>query len=148
MKIISKIIAVLLIITTALIICACAKNTADNTATQAQTEQATQTAAGYKQISSDEGAELIKTEKDFIILDVRTKEEYASGHIPNAICVPNESIGTSDIPELPDKSQLILVYCRSGRRSKEAAQKLADMGYTNIVEFGGIIDWKGETVTD
>ena len=81
-------------------------------------------------------------------MDVRTQEEYKSGHIPNAICVPNETIGTSDIPELPDKGQLIMVYCRSGRRSKEAAQKLADMGYTNIVEFGGIIDWTGETVTE
>ena len=134
---------------TALFGCSAKTDTADKTeaptqtATQAQT-QAEQ--AGYKQISTDEAAELIKTERDCIILDVRRQDEFDSGHIPGAICVPNESIGTSDIPELPDKSQLILVYCRSGRRSKEASQKLADMGYTNITEFGGIIDWKGEIV--
>ena len=102
----------------------------------------------YTQISSAEAMKMMEKEQNHIILDVRTQEEYKSGHIPNAICVPNETIGTSDIPELPDKGQLIMVYCRSGRRSKEAAQKLADMGYTNIVEFGGIIDWTGETVTE
>lgn len=104
--------------------------------------------AGYKQISTVEAITMMETEQDYIILDVRTQEEYAAGHIPNAICVPNESIDGSVIPALPDKDQLILVYCRSGRRSKEAAQKLADMGYTDIVEFGGIIDWTGETVTE
>ena len=77
---------------------------------------------------------------------MRTQSEYDEGHIPNAICVPNETIGSDDIPELPDKEQLILVYCRSGRRSKEAAAKLADMGYTNIKEFGGIIDWTDDVV--
>ena len=80
----------------------------------------------------------------YIILDVRRPDEFAAGHIPGAINVPNESIGTDAIPELPDKSQLILVYCRSGRRSKEASEKLVAQGYTNIVEFGGILDWKGE----
>ena len=90
--------------------------------------------------------EMMQTEKDYIILDVRTAEEYSEGHIPNAINIPNESIGTEEIPSLPDKNQLIMVYCRSGRRSKEASQKLVELGYTNIVEFGGIIDWTGETV--
>lgn len=132
-------------------LCGCSAKTDTAAETEAPTEAAaqSQTQAGkatYKQISTDEAAELMATEKDYIILDVRRQDEFDSGHIPGAICVPNETIGTSDIPELPDKSQLILVYCRSGRRSKEASQKLADMGYTNIVEFGGIIDWKGGAV--
>ena len=101
----------------------------------------------YRSITMDEAATMMEQETGYIILDVRRPDEYAAGHIPNAINVPNESIGTSDIPELPDKNQLIMVYCRSGRRSKEAAEKLVKLGYTNIVEFGGIIDWKGETVS-
>ena len=98
----------------------------------------------YRQISMDEAVKMMRDEKDYIILDVRRPDEYAEGHIPGAINVPNEEIGTAEIPELPSKSQLILVYCRSGRRSKEAAEKLVRLGYTNIVEFGGILDWKGE----
>ena len=97
----------------------------------------------YRQISMDEAVKMIKDEKNYIILDVRRPDEYAEGHIPGAINVPNEDIDTSDIAELPNKSQLILVYCRSGRRSKEAAAKLVKLGYTNIVEFGGILDWQG-----
>ena len=81
-----------------------------------------------------------------VIVDVRRQDEYISGHIPGAILIPNESIGTEPPTELPDKDQVILVYCRSGRRSKEAAGKLAEMGYTYIYEFGGIITWTGETV--
>jgi rhodanese-related sulfurtransferase len=99
--------------------------------------------SGYRQISMDEAVKMMKDEKNYIILDVRRPDEYAEGHIPGAINVPNEDIGTSDIAELPDKAQLILVYCRSGRRSKEAAAKLVKLGYTNIVEFGGILDWHG-----
>ena len=87
-------------------------------------------------------------ESGYIILDVRTQEEFAAGHIPNAICIPNEIIGSSEISALPDKAQLILVYCRSGNRSKQAASKLVKMGYTNVVEFGGILDWNGEIVTE
>lgn len=102
----------------------------------------------YRQISMDEAVTMMAQETGYIILDVRRPDEFAAGHIPNAINVPNESIGTSDIPELPDKDQLIMVYCRSGRRSKEASEKLVKLGYTNIVEFGGILDWKGEIVTD
>ena len=101
-------------------------------------------ANSYRQISMDEAVKMMKNEKNYIILDVRRPDEYAEGHIPGAINVPNEEIGTANISELPDKSQLILVYCRSGRRSKEAAEKLAALGYTNIVEFGGILDYKGE----
>ena len=101
----------------------------------------------YRQISMDEAVKMMAEETGYIILDVRRPDEFAAGHIPNAINVPNESIGTSEIPELPDKNQLILVYCRSGRRSKEAAEKLVKLGYTSIVEFGGILDWKGEIET-
>ena len=98
----------------------------------------------YKSISMSEAEEMMKNEKDYIILDVRTAEEYKEGHIPNAINVANETIGEDEIAELPDKDQLIMVYCRSGRRSKQAASKLMKLGYSNIVEIGGIIDWKGD----
>ena len=101
----------------------------------------------YRQINMDEAVEMMAEESGYIILDVRRPDEFAAGHIPNAINVPNETIGADEIPELPDKDQLIMVYCRSGRRSKEAAEKLLKLGYTNIVEFGGILDWKGEIVT-
>ncbi|MCI6974009.1 MAG: rhodanese-like domain-containing protein [Oscillospiraceae bacterium] len=79
-------------------------------------------------------------------LDVRTAQEYSEKHIPGAINIANESIGTEDISELPDKDQLILVYCRSGNRSKQASEKLVKLGYTNIIEIGGINSWPGETV--
>ena len=101
----------------------------------------------YRQITMDEAVVMMAQETGYIILDVRRPDEFAAGHIPNAINVPNETIDTAEIPELPDKDQLIMVYCRSGRRSKEASEKLVKLGYTNIVEFGGILDWKGETVT-
>lgn len=105
------------------------------------------TKAGYQQISMEKAMELMDTETGYLILDVRTQEEYESAHIPGAICVPNESIGEEAPAELPDKGQLILVYCRSGNRSKQAAEKLVKLGYTNILEFGGIIDWPGDTVS-
>ena len=101
----------------------------------------------YRQITIDEAVTMMAQETGYIILDVRRPDEYAAGHIPNAINVPNETIGTAEIPELPNKDQLIMVYCRSGRRSKEASEKLVKLGYTNIVEFGGILDWKGEIET-
>ncbi len=102
----------------------------------------------YRQITMDDAVTVMAQETGYIILDVRRPDEFAAGHIPNAINVPNESIGTDEIPELPNKDQLIMVYCRSGRRSKEASEKLVKLGYTNIVEFGGILDWKGEIVTE
>ena len=98
----------------------------------------------YRQIGMDEAITMMQEETGFVLLDVRTQEEYASGHIPGAICIPNETIGSEEIPELPDKDQLILVYCRSGNRSKQASQKLAEQGYTNVVEFGGINGWTGD----
>ena len=104
----------------------------------------TGSSAGYRQISMDEAVKTMKDEKNYIILDVRRPDEYSEGHIPGAINVPNEEIGSAEIAELPDKSQLILVYCRSGRRSKEASEKLVKLGYTGIVEFGGIQDYEGE----
>ena len=100
----------------------------------------------YKQISMDEAVTMMAEETDYIILDVRTPEEFAEKHIPNAINVPNETIGENEIPELPRKDQMILVYCRSGNRSKQASEKLVKLGYTNIYEFGGINDWTGKTV--
>ena len=102
----------------------------------------------YTQITVNKAIEMMESESNYIILDVRTFEEYNERHIPGAICVPNESIGTDPIEELEQKDQLILVYCRSGRRSKEAAEKLAAMGYSNLYEFGGILDWTGETVSE
>ena len=103
--------------------------------------------ATYRQINMDEAITMMEEESGYIILDVRTPEEFAEKHIPGALNIPNETIGTEEIPELPDKDQLILVYCRSGNRSKQASEKLAALGYTNIVEFGGINDWPGEIVT-
>ena len=102
----------------------------------------------YAQISQDEAKLMMQDDDGHVIVDVRRADEYAQGHIPGAILIPNESI--TDIPpeELPDKNQIILVYCRTGRRSKEASQKLADMGYVNVYEFGGIEDWTGEIVTE
>ena len=103
--------------------------------------------ASYRQISMDEAITMMEEESGYIILDVRTPEEFADKHIPGAVNIPNETIAAEEIPELPNKDQLILVYCRSGNRSKQASEKLADMGYTNIVEFGGINSWPGETVS-
>ena len=99
-----------------------------------------------KYVSMDEIVQIMNENSNYIILDVRTTKEYNEGHIPNAICIPNETISEDIINKLPNKDQLILIYCRSGNRSKQAAKKLKELGYTNLVEFGGIIDWKGEIV--
>lgn len=104
--------------------------------------------SAYRHVSSDEARKMMEKESGYIILDVRTQREYAEGHIPKAICIPNETIDKEQPSLLPDKEQEIFVYCRSGRRSKEAAGKLAAMGYKNIVEFGGIIDWHGKVTTE
>ncbi len=102
----------------------------------------------YKQIDQETAKEMMAQDDGHIVVDVRRQDEYDAGHIPGAICIPNESINLAPPAELPDLGQVILVYCRSGRRSKEAAQKLADMGYWNVYEFGGIIDWTGETTAE
>ena len=102
--------------------------------------------SSIKYVSMDDIFKIMNENEDYIILDVRTVEEYNEGHIPNAICIPNETISEDVINKLPNKDQLILIYCRSGNRSKQAAEKLKKLGYTNLIEFGGIIDWKGEIV--
>lgn len=112
------------------------------------TESATEAVDGYVQITQEEAKSLMDSEKDYIILDVRTVEEFSEGHIEGAILIPDYEIGEKAEETLPDKNQLILVYCRSGRRSKLASAQLAKMGYTNVKEFGGIIDWSYGTVTE
>lgn len=102
---------------------------------------------GYWQVSQTEAMRLMEEERDYLIVDVRRNDEFETGHIPEAICIPNESIEKTPPAQLPQKDQLILIYCRSGNRSKDASAKLAQMGYTRIVEFGGIKTWTGEIVT-
>ena len=103
-----------------------------------------ETSGSYKTISSAEAQQMIEDNKDALILDVRTAAEYESGHIPNAVNLSNEDIQAGKVDSLKDKSQLIMVYCRSGNRSRQAAQKLAELGYTNVVDFGGIQSWQGD----
>ena len=98
----------------------------------------------YLNISPEEAKVLMDTQEDYVILDVRTQEEFDAGHIPGAILIPNTEIANRAEQELPDKDQLLLVYCRSGNRSKQASQILVELGYTNIREFGGINDWPYE----
>ena len=100
----------------------------------------------YEQIAPEQAKTIMDTESDYIIIDARTTEEFAEGHIENAILIPEYEIADRAEKELPDKEQLILVYCRSGRRSKIASEELVKLGYTNIKEFGGIIDWPYEIV--
>ena len=102
----------------------------------------------YTQITQEEAMEMMKLDDSHIIVDVRRQDEYDEGHIPGAILIPNESISDERPKELPDLDQIILIYCRTGRRSKEASQKLADMGYTNVYEFGGISTWSGQITTE
>ena len=97
--------------------------------------------AVYVKITAEEAKQIMDSEEGYIILDVRTQEEYDQGHIPGAIVISHEKISEKAEEVLTDKDQLILVYCRSGRRSKIAAEALVELGYTNIKEFGGIIDW-------
>lgn len=100
----------------------------------------------YEQITAEQAKTIMDTEKDYVIIDARTDEEFAEGHIKNAILIPEYEIANRAEKELPDKEQLILVYCRSGRRSKIASEELVKLGYSNVKEFGGIIDWPYETV--
>lgn len=98
----------------------------------------------YEKISMSEGLARMESDENYILLDVRRADEFEAGHIPGAVNLPNEEIGTEEIPSLPDKAQTIYIYCRSGNRSKQAADKLLALGYTNLIEFGGIIDYTGE----
>ena len=103
--------------------------------------------AAYHKLSAEEAYEMMASQ-EVVVVDVRTREEYDGGHIENAVLVPNESIG-SEMPEaLPDKEATLLVYCRSGRRSKDAAQKLLALGYQSVYDFGGVIDWPYELVKE
>ena len=102
----------------------------------------------YQQITAQEAKRIMDTETDYVIIDARTEEEFTAGHIENAILIPEYEIAERAEKELPNKDALILVYCRSGRRSKIASEELAKLGYTNVKEFGGIIDWPYETTTE
>ena len=103
---------------------------------------------GYTQISQEKAKEMMEKDDGHVIVDVRREDEYAEGHIPDAINIPNERISTGMPSQLPDLNQIILVYCRSGNRSKDASEKLARIGYTNVYEFGGINTWTGGIVTE
>ncbi|WP_295089607.1 glycoside hydrolase family 11 protein [Ruminococcus sp.] len=135
--------------TTALITTSSTNMTSFTTTTENENLITTSSAstASYNHITQEKAKEMMLADDNHVIVDVRRQDEYDSGHIPDAILIPNESIDTEQPKELPDLDQVILVYCRSGRRSKEASQKLADMGYTHIYEFGGITEWTGEVVT-
>ena len=98
----------------------------------------------YEKITMSEGLARMESDENYILLDVRRADEFEAGHMPGAVNLPNEEIGTEEIPSLPDKAQTIYIYCRSGNRSKQAADKLLALGYTNLIEFGGIIDYTGE----
>ena len=98
----------------------------------------------YKSVSMDEGLKMMADSSDYILLDVRRPDEFAAGHIPGAVLFTNELMTKADAEKLlPNKNQRIFVYCRSGRRSKEASQKLVDYGYSNVIEIGGILDYSG-----
>ncbi len=119
----------------------CSLNDADGTSgSEAQ--------IAYEQITPDEAKSIMDSEESYTILDVRTQEEYDLGHIEGSILIPDYEIDTKAESVLTDKDELILVYCRSGNRSKNASEDLAALGYTNVKEFGGITDWKYGTVTE
>lgn len=122
----------------AIMLASCGNNNTDEVQTQMNNT--------YEQISGEQAKALMDSEKDYVIIDARTQDEFDGGHIPGAVLIPEYEIAQRAENELPDKDKLILVYCRSGRRSKIASQALVDLGYTNVKEFGGIIDWEYETV--
>lgn len=129
-----KIVAVLVLLATLFSIAGC-----DGDAHEGRKEQ-----AKYRRITADEAQVLMRREQDYLILDVRSPEEYAAGHIPHAINIPMEQFGEDPPKELPDRNQMIFVYCVKGVRSMNVANRLAHMGYKNIVEMGGIQDWHGD----
>lgn len=142
-------IAIMMLFFTLAAMTACTEKESTEIPTEKETttaESVTVTETGYEQITAEEAKKIMDTETGYIILDTRTLEEFNEGHIPGAVVIPHDAIVSQADDKLPDKNQLILVYCRSGRRSKIAAESLVDLGYTNVKEFGGIIDWKYETV--
>lgn len=128
------------VLTAALSACGQEKTGQDTKAAQEDTVK-----AEYKKITAEEAKERMDKDDKVVILDVRTEEEYQEGHVPGAIVIPNETISSGPLEELPDMDQEILVYCRSGNRSAQAAKKLAEAGYTQVYDFGGIIDWPYDT---
>ena len=128
------------VLTAALSACGQDKTGQDTKAAQEDTVK-----AEYKKITAEESKERMDKDDKVVILDVRTEEEYQEGHVPGAIVIPNETISREPLEELPDMDQEILVYCRSGNRSAQAAKKLAEAGYTQVYDFGGIIDWPYDT---
>ena len=131
-----KVVAVLLLLVMASAVTGCGGDTADDRKEQAK----------YRRITADEAQVLMQREQNYLILDVRSPEEFAEGHIPHAINIPMERIGEEPPQELPDRNQMIFVYCVKGIRSMNVANRLAHMGYKNIIEMGGIQDWHGEIV--
>ena len=123
----------------------CSQTKAEETS---NAKEDTDVSIAYTQITQDQAKGMMAEDDGHVVVDVRRQDEYDAGHIPGAILIPNESIETERPEELPDLNQIILIYCRSGNRSKQAAGKLAEMGYTNIYEFGGINTWTGEIVTE
>ena len=134
-----KIISIILI---CLMMTACTQNTPEETMKETTNQPA------YMNITQEEAKKIMDSQTGYVILDVREQDEFDAGHIPGATLIPYGSIEEKAPSMLPDKEQLILVYCRSGRRSKIAAEALEKMGYTNIKEFGGIIDWPYEIVEE
>ena len=128
------------VLTAALSACGQDKTGQDTKAAQEDTVK-----AEYKKITAEEAKERMDKDDKVVILDVRSEEEYQEGHVPGAIVIPNETISSEPLEELPDVDQEILVYCRSGNRSAQAAKKLAEAGYTQVYDFGGIIDWPYDT---
>ena len=116
--------------------------------TKADTAEDMPDKAAYQKISAEEAYEMMVSQEVVVVVDVRTREEYDGGHIENAVLVPNESIGSEMSEALPDKEATLLIYCRSGRRSKDAAQKLLELGYQSVYDFGGVIDWPYELVKE
>ena len=113
---------------------------------QTVTDMKSEKPISYEQITQEKAKELMETQTDYVIIDARTDEEFAQGHIEGAVLIPEYEIEQKAPQIIPDKDTLILVYCRSGRRSKIASEELVKLGYTNVKEFGGIIDWKYEIV--
>lgn len=142
-----KILAILMLVIT-LTACGTEEAADDSTILNETTETTEDVLVPYEPITAEDAKKLMDPESDYIIVDARTAEEFAEGHIPGAILIPEYEIADRARAELPDKDQLILVYCRSGRRSKIASQALTDLGYTNVKEFGGIIDWPYDVVRD
>ena len=136
-----KVILLLLLLILILSVSACDASVTVPEDTEIQEQEAEEKQVIYENITADEAKQIMDAETGYVILDVRTEEEYAEGHIPGAILIPDCEITQKAESILPDKDQKILVYCRSGRRSKNAAEALLALGYTNIWEFGGIIDW-------